>query len=251
MHIFALDFDGVLCDSASESVVTAWRAGTQIWPDWHGLEPPPDYFNRFLALRSLIETGYQTVLLLRLIALGHSDAVISRQFHKLSEQLLEEIHYPAAYLAQIFGTARDEWIERDLPGWLDRQRFYPDVLDNLMNLPPDTEWFILTTKQERFAQLLLSQAGINVPGERIFGLERNQSKEVTLDYWLRDPNFSGARFHFVEDRLATLLRVVERDRLAAVQLYLASWGYNTEEERLRAQQHPRITVWNSESFLMV
>jgi len=251
VHVFALDFDGVLCDSAAESAVTAWRAGTQIWPGWQGLEPPPHFLSRFLALRPVIETGYQTVLLLRLIELGHSNAVISGQFSELSEQLLKEIGHPAAYLAQIFGKARDEWIERDLPGWLDRQRFYPKVLEALINLPPHTEWFVLTTKQERFVQLLLAQAGIDLPAERIFGLERGRSKEAVLEHWLLDSAFYNAHFHFVEDRLATLLRVVERDQLAAVQLYLASWGYNTEEERLRAQQHPQITVWNSESFLMV
>ncbi|NJN45892.1 MAG: HAD family hydrolase [Candidatus Competibacteraceae bacterium] len=251
MHVFALDFDGVLCDSAAESAVTAWRAGTRIWSDWQGLEPPPHCLSRFLALRPLIETGYQTVLLLRLIELGHSDAVITERFSELSEQLLKETDQPAAYLAQLFGAARDEWIARDLPGWLARQRFYPKVLEPLINLPPESEWYILTTKQERFVQLLLAQAGIDVPAERIFGLERDRSKEATLEHWLLNPAFSDSCFHFVEDRLATLLRVVERNRLATVQLYLANWGYNTAEERQRAQQHPRITVWNSESFLMV
>ena len=32
--LLALDFDGVLCDSARETGMTAWRAGQAIWSDW-------------------------------------------------------------------------------------------------------------------------------------------------------------------------------------------------------------------------
>ena len=49
-HVFALDFDGVLCDSAYECAVSAWRAGGELWPDWRVPEPPAECARRFVKL---------------------------------------------------------------------------------------------------------------------------------------------------------------------------------------------------------
>lgn len=39
--------------------------------------------------------------------------------------------------------------------------------------------------------------------------------------------------------------------LAAWQLYLVDWGYNTPDERARAAAHPRITVIDVKQFQML
>ena len=31
--IYALDFDGVICDSAVETAITGWKAASSIWKD--------------------------------------------------------------------------------------------------------------------------------------------------------------------------------------------------------------------------
>ena len=62
MAILALDFDGVLCDSARETAVSAWRAGSGLWPeDMHGAEPPENMIRQFTAVRPYLETGYQAI----------------------------------------------------------------------------------------------------------------------------------------------------------------------------------------------
>lgn len=251
MHIFALDFDGVLCDSVNEAGVTAWRAGRDFWPEAPGVEPPPAHLQRFIRLRPLVETGYQTLLLMGLIHKGLSDEIIARQFPDRCQQLLDEWGISAADCAERFGSARDAWIATDMDDWLGRQRPYPLVIDAFTAALASHPLFIVTTKQERFVAALLAGWGIGFASERIFGLERGKPKEAVLAELSQQPQWRDACWHFVEDRLATLERVAGYEGLAAVKLYLADWGYNTRADRERARAHPAITVWNPQSFLVV
>jgi phosphoglycolate phosphatase-like HAD superfamily hydrolase len=249
--IFALDFDGVLCDSAAEMAVTAWRAGAQVWPAWDEPGPPSEYLSRFLNLRPVVETGYQAIFLMRLIDTGVDDKTIALQFPELCTRLLEEKEYSPAKLVRLFGQARDTWIDSDLDDWLSRHTFYPGVIEIFATKVETDPVFILTTKEERFVRTLLQSRGIRLPADHIFGLDTSKSKEDVLEQLSRRSEFDGGRFHFVEDRLQTLIRVAGRSSLRHVLLYLAAWGYNTPRDRERAASIPRITIWDSGSFLDV
>lgn len=152
-------------------------------------------------------------------------------------------------LVELFGRTRDEWIARDPTDWLGRHRFYPGTVQALSARAATDAVFIVTTKQERFVEALLRSQRILLPAGHIFGLNPLKSKEDVLEELSGRPEHRGARFHFVEDRLETLLRVSRRTTLDAVDLYLAAWGYNTEEERATAHAHPRIKVWSLSEFL--
>jgi len=56
--------------------------------------------------------------------------------------------------------------------------------------------------------------------------------------------------HFVEDRYETLINVLEHDGLSHVQLYLADWGYNTEQQReaVRSKYNSRIKLISQSDF---
>jgi phosphoglycolate phosphatase-like HAD superfamily hydrolase len=248
MDIFALDFDGVLCDSADETAVTAWRAARALWPDSSAPEPPAELASRFRRLRPVIETGFEAVLLMRFIETGVPEQAILGDFQALCRSALEHSGRSAEDLTELFGRTRDQWIARDLQGWLSHHRFYPGVIDALALMLARSPVLILTTKQQRFAHSLLQWGGIDFPADRIFGLEDGRRKEDILAALISDPALRGARFHFVEDRLATLSRVLGRDDLAEVRLYLAAWGYNTADERRRAEALPRIQVLTLEQF---
>ena len=251
LDIFAVDFDGVLCDSAAEMAVSAWRAGAQIWSAWDEPEPPSEYLNRFLRLRPVIETGYQAILLMRLIDTDVDDKTIELQFPELCTRLLEETKHATVKLVRLFAQARDTWIDRDLDDWLSRHTFYPRVIEIFAVKVETDPVFILTTKEQRFVKTLLDSRGVCLPADHIFGLDTGPSKEDILTHLLQRPEFDGGRFHFVEDRLQTLIRVAGSRRLKHVLLYLAAWGYNTPRDRERAATIPRITIWDSSNFLNV
>jgi phosphoglycolate phosphatase-like HAD superfamily hydrolase len=249
--VFALDFDGVLCDSASEGAVTAWRSGGKIWPEWRGPEPPEDCRVRFVQLRPLVETGYQMPLLMRLIHDHINDAEILSGFGPLCDGLMKSHGLTRPQLVDLFGQARDEWIAQDSADWLSRHRFYPGVLARFRNALDLHPVFILTTKGERFVRELLDAAGAIMPGERILGFERKISKARMLEQVMAEPSLQGARIHFVEDRVETLFAVAGNPHLEGVRLYLADWGYNTPAQREQARRHPRISVSGLDRFLHI
>lgn len=249
--VFALDFDGVLCDSAAEGAVTSWRAGQRIWPQWQGAEPPEACKTRFVCLRPAVETGYQMPLLMKLVCDHVNDADILTRFVPLCEELMSVHGLTRRQLVELFGEARDEWIARDTAGWLGSHRFYPGVLARLRKALVSHPVYILTTKQERFTRQLLGAEGVMLPQERIWGLERNISKGQMLEQLLAEPSLPGARIHFVEDRLETLYDVVKQPGLDGVRLYLAGWGYNMPAQREQARRHPRVKVWTIDRFLQI
>ncbi|HAK59340.1 MAG TPA: haloacid dehalogenase [Nitrospiraceae bacterium] len=250
-NVFAIDFDGVLCDSAGEAGTTAWRAGGRLWPDWQGPEPPAAYLGRFRKLRPVIETGYQAVLLMRLIHDSMDDETIEREFSERCARIIEERGCSSDDVARLVSQARSDWIDRDVDDWLGRHSFYPGVLDAFTAKAEHDPVFILTTKEERFVRTLIDSRAIRLPGSHIFGLDTGRSKEDILDELSQRPAFREARFHFVEDRLQTLMRVASRSSLDHILLYLAGWGYTTDHDREQARAIPRITVWNAASFLDV
>lgn len=250
-NVFVVDFDGVLCNSAVETGVTAWRAGSHIWPEWQGPEPPSEYLSSFVSLRPVLEKGYQAIILMRLIATGVEAQRIELQFPELSGRMLESAGRSTEELARLFCKARDSWIASDLDDWLGRHSFYSEVIDTFAERVKTDPVFILTTKQERFVAILLKSRGINPPASHIFGLDAGKAKEDILEELLRRPQFRNARFRFVEDRLETLIRIAGRNSLSDVLLYLAAWGYNTIEDRDRAKSIRRITVLDSGNFLDV
>lgn len=231
--VYALDFDGVICNSAVETAMTGWKAAGQIWPDMPK-DVPIDMIDRFREVRPIIETGYEAILTMRLLFLGESGEAIFRNHAELNRNLMLGAQVSSDDLKQLFGETRDRWIAADLDDWIDMNPLFDGVADKLRLLGQRAEWYVITTKQERFVKHIFKANGIELADERIFGLDRNLSKpEVLKDLVKQHPNQS---IQFVEDRLPTLLNVRKHPELAGVKLIFALWGYNTAEDKALAKQ---------------
>ncbi len=252
MDVFILDFDGVLCDSAAETGVSAWRAGVRLWPEWEGDDPPPDVLARFIRLRPALETGYQAPLLMRLAWEGTHEQTVFSRFPTLCEELIRELGLTRQELVRVFGQVRDEWIAAAPEDWLSRHRFYPGVRERVAAVSAaGNAVFVLTTKQQRFALALLEAGGFDIPRCRVSGLDTGRPKDAVLEDLVSLSVHAGARFHFVEDRLKTLERVAARPELEAVRLYLADWGYASDADLARAAGLARIRICRLADFLKV
>lgn len=230
--IYALDFDGVICDSAVETAITGWKAAGRLWPDMPA-EPDETLVKAFRQVRPIIETGYEAILAMRLLFLGESCDDIYRGFAERSLQLMQQTGVEVDELKRLFGEVRDRWIADDLADWITVNPLFPGVAEKLRRLAGQI-WYVVTTKQERFVKQILLANRIELAEERIFGLERNMPKpEVLKGLIAAHPE---ARLHFVEDRLPTLLKVRQYPELAQVDLSLAFWGYNTADDKALADR---------------
>ncbi|KAG6749525.1 hypothetical protein POTOM_046577 [Populus tomentosa] len=283
--LYALDFDGVLCDSCGESSLSAVKAAKVRWPvlfdtvdstlqDW--------IVDQMHIVRPVVETGYENLLLVRLllemripsirkssnceiilftfkywsgsdnrgstckVAEGLTVDGILENWSKIKPVIMEEWAENRDALIELFGKVRDEWMDNDLATWIGANRFYPGVPDALKFA--SSSIYIVTTKQSRFADALLQElAGLKIPPERIYGLGTGPKVEV-LKQLQRKPEHQGLKLHFVEDRLATLKNVIKDPELDGWNLYLGDWGYNTHKERGEAASIPRITLLQLTDF---
>ena len=241
--IYALDFDGVICDSALELAMSGWQVARQIWPDM-----PESYdqatLDAYREVRPIIETGYETIPILRLLQQGVSVEDLASAYPDRLATTIQSANIDAATLKQLFGEFRDRWIATDEADWLDNNPLFPTIAEKLKALDGQV-WYIITTKQERFARKILQANDIHIPAERLFGMDRNMSKQVVLEGILRKHRLPVT---FVEDRYQTLTGVLNNNALSSILLQLAAWGYNTAREREIAPQLA-IEVVSIEQFL--
>ncbi|MGI5925468.1 MAG: HAD family hydrolase [Lentisphaeria bacterium] len=248
-ELFALDFDGVICNSADETAVSAWRAASQLWPELAqaGSDAPDEIVEQFRAVRPYLETGFQAIVMIRMLLHQAPLSAFRDELHTHVEQALHDLNKSKDELIALFGAVRDEWLRKDLPSWLDRHSFYPGVITALRcALQQQKRLYILTTKQERFVAALFASQHLPFPADLIWGLDRKVKKEVLLQELLKEKD---ARVHFVEDRLDTLIRVHANPALQAVKLYFAPWGYATSAECAQAEKHPDIHCFSLEHFI--
>lgn len=244
--IYALDFDGVICDSAIETGITGWKAAIQIWPDMTSPLPSTELINQFRLARPVIETGFEAILIMRLLYLGQNiDSIISN-FNTLKRQVLVESSQNPEALKKLFGSIRDHWIKNNLDEWVAMNPLFPRIREKLNNLGHQP-WTIVTTKQERFVSQILAANEIDLPSDNIYGLDRQMSKEAVLNELLeKNPQ---QNIHFVEDRLPTLLKVIANNSLTTVTLSFALWGYNTTADKSNAKTQKRINSITLDHFL--
>ncbi|XP_042477870.1 uncharacterized protein LOC122059247 isoform X1 [Macadamia integrifolia] len=262
--LYALDFDGVICDSCGESSVSAFKAAKLRWPHlFDSVDSATESWiiDQMHVVRPVVETGYENVLLVRLLLETRMPTIRKSSVHvaaeltndgilenwsKLKPVILEEWNENRESLVELFGKVRDEWIEKDLSSWIGANRFYPGVSDALKFA--SSRVYIVTTKQGRFADALLQElAGVTMPSDRIYGLGTGPKVEV-LKQLQAKPEHQGLTLHFVEDRLATLKNVIKETELDGWNLYLGDWGYNTQKEREDAATIPRINLLGLSDF---
>lgn len=240
--LFAFDFDGVICDSATETALSAWRACRSLWPRRFRRPPSPEALARFRRCRPVVEVGAQSVLLYLLLEEGVPERDLLARPALLFGAAMRRHALDSAALQARFAAARDAWIARDPEGWFGAQDCFPGVVDAINRM--GAERCLLTTKQRRFTLPLVARIGLEVGPEQVFALESfgGGGKRAVLQRLLRR---HPGRLHFVEDRLKTLEALGDLPRLRR---YLVTWGYCTAAEREAARRHRGIGLLDPARF---
>ncbi|MDC9725618.1 MAG: HAD family hydrolase [Gammaproteobacteria bacterium] len=243
--LYALDFDGVICDSAIETGITGWKVAGQIWQDMPE-QTPADLIESFRQVRPVMETGFEAILIMRLLFEGVPAQTLLNDFSASIETIITQDKLSTVELKKHFGETRDHWIKDNIDEWIEMNPLFDGVANKLKQI--DTEQCtIITTKQERFVSQIFDANDISFPPERIFGLDRQLSKQQVLsDLSEQHPNDDVL---FVEDRLPTLHNVINDERLSHVNCLFADWGYNTDQDKTDAQKKPEITTINLTEFI--
>jgi len=252
-RLFALDFDGVICDSCGESSMSAFKAATVQWPEIFSTAEAearkPELLEKMRAVRPVVETGYENVVQIRCLYEGMGVQEMLDGWSSILPAHMKTWELERAKLVQLFGKVRDDWIAADLAGWLAPNRIYEGVAAPVAAALAQEELYIVTTKPAAYTEILMREmAGVPLPADRIFSqvVSGRPKGEVLTMLAARHPDASSCIF--VEDKYHTLEKVCADPSLSAWQLYLVDWGYNTEVERHAAAQNPRINVISVQQF---
>ena len=248
-HILALDFDGVICDGLMEYFATTRKTYTQIWHQ-DTRENLDLLATSFYRLRPVIETGWEMPVLLRALVLKISEQTILERWSEIARDIVKTENLDHKEIAKTLDNVRDEWINTDLDSWLALHRFFPGIIEHLdLILNSATQLYIVTTKEGRFVSKLLHRQGIELPRASIIGKECKRPKYETLRILRDDADRDNPQIWFVEDRLKTLKLVEQQPDLSNVQLFLADWGYNTEQERNAIASNQSIKLLSLPKFI--
>uniref|UniRef100_A0A7S0VAF5 Uncharacterized protein n=1 Tax=Polytomella parva TaxID=51329 RepID=A0A7S0VAF5_9CHLO len=258
--LIALDFDGVICDSVNESSMSAFKAACVQWPvlfrSEHAQSSQKHLIDLMRISRPVVETGFENVVLIRCLLEGVPVEKILTNWSTILAEKMVLWNLNRNELIKIFAEVRDDWIQKDLKGWIHANRLYPSPAAVLKKLVSQrlAHSYIVTTKQARYTDLILREmAGIELDPDHIISqtVSGRPKSEVLEELGAKHPETAQqprSRI-FVEDKLSTLEKTEKMTSLKDWELILVDWGYNTDAERKRTvASENRINVIGTTDF---
>lgn len=232
MRVLALDFDGVICDSAREAFLVAvetYRAGLS--PGFARSEREPALYDAFVALMPLGNgaTDYAVALAAIERGLALPDQAAYDAFRReLDPTALRAYH-------KQFYVRRAAWMKRDLAGWHAHMQPYPGMCDLLRRRAGEVSLAIATAKDRHSVRALLERYGVAdlFPEGAVLDKETSDSKRVHVQRIAERAGVPVREVTFVDDKVNHLEDVAG----IGARCVLAAWGYNGERERRVAVAH--------------
>ncbi len=244
--LLALDFDGVISDSAPESYVVAMRTWCEFVPETR-LTDRSDVFlsSRTPTARQVAsESLYQEFL--ERMPLGNR----AEDYAVVLASLDRGVDVPDQSAYDGFKTTLDaDWLQQfhqrfyqlrqtlcdaDVDGWHALMKPYPKLREILRAHAPEVELAIATSKDARSVRALLHAYEIEdlFSDERLLDKETGVNKVAHLEHLQARFGFDYGEMVFVDDKLNHLDHVAS----LGVACVLAGWGYNGPREHALARE---------------
>jgi phosphoglycolate phosphatase-like HAD superfamily hydrolase len=227
LKLLALDFDGVISDSAPEAFRVALRTWRTLRPDTRLGDEIYDAFLEMMPLGNRAEDYAVELAALEtgrvLGSQGEYDAFKS----ELDAGDLRRFH-------RRFYKERSSLFKADPAAWHALIGPYAEFLSLLRRRAPEVELAIATAKDYRSVGRLLAVYGVDdlFSEGRILDKETGVSKAAHLEHLHRSVGVAYPEMTFVDDKLNHLEAVAS----LGVRCVLAAWGYNGPREHAAARE---------------
>jgi phosphoglycolate phosphatase-like HAD superfamily hydrolase len=227
--IVVFDFDGVICNSTEECLITGYNA----WMRYNGNkgfvrsveEVPPALAEYFRPLRSLVRTGGQYFAIFNSFKNGRilSEADFDRACGRFVREMAE--------FERLFFLCRSELRDADRGYWLDLLACYNGLLTGMARIMERTGIYIVTGKDRDSVQAFLGRHSVTIPDNRIYDTNAARDKAAALETIAKNEKRPMADIIFLDDNINHLLH----PRKAGCMVHLAGWGYHLPEHLQRAE----------------
>ena len=219
LPLFVFDFDGVVCDSTDECMVTSWN----VWEHWQGgagfRTAVADFSaaecERFRALRPRVRGAGEYYILRRSFADG-----IPIEDQRAYDSLAAKWEANIAPFAKLFFEMRDRLRNENLSLWIDLHPVYAEVVAVMAALCRQGRLYIATLKDGTSVRLILARHGIKIAPERLLDASIIKSKMQALDLIRKHAACARTDLVFIDDNATHL----SEPHASGYPVWLAAWG---------------------------
>ena len=262
--VFVLDYDGVIADSQHEVSSAGVASAEQQWPAlFKGLTASERQrvLDGVAEARPRLVKGYESMIMARLILESHQN--VDNILYGtptwdapggLLQTSLDAWDEQETPLQTVFEAYRANRVATDPAAWVALNPLYPGVAVAMADCT--SPFYICSSKRgDRLVRLLNAQFNLDVTEDspRVMAslIPPNEMKIEALRNVMARPiaASSTTSLHFIDDRFETIEAISEQqDLVERYSLYLAEWGYNTEDERAAAAELPGVRVITLSQF---
>jgi phosphoglycolate phosphatase-like HAD superfamily hydrolase len=242
MKVLALDFDGVISDSAAESFYVALRTYTDMRRsakladaarEIEGMSP--DAVRRhplYLGFLELMPLGNRAEDFAVALAALEAGVRLASQADYDARRRAEPGEFLSAFHTRFY-QERHRLADADRVRWLDLLGPYPQFVRLLAARSGDVKLALATAKDRRTVGILLDHYGIAdlFSADRILDKEAGREKRAHLTALSDRLGVPFAEMTFVDDKVNHL----EGAARLGVRCALAAWGYNGDREHALAR----------------
>ena len=235
MRVLALDFDGVISDSAREAFAVALRTYTGL-RSGSPLQETVELYAGFVELMPLGNRAEDYAVILAALeekAVLVDQAAYDSFYRQQDAEELRVFH-------ERFYQARTAWAERDPDGWRRMLSPYPGVLEILHRRASQVILAIATAKDRFSVGILLRDYGIAAlfREDLVLDKETGVTKRSHLESLQQRLEVPFDAITFVDDKVNHLDHVAG----LGVRCGLAAWGYNGKREWEAAQRAGHLVL---------
>jgi len=227
-----LDFDGVICDSINECLVSSWYGYYHLYKQQQPLVVSPILKKRFLRLRPFIRTGEDYMVIQELLA---ADIRISNQLD-FDRQLEISGKQKLELFKTLFYKARTYYLKEHTDYWFSLNPIYAHLKSELSALSASPLFYILSTKKADFILEILKNNGITMNRERIIYSAPQQ--KLSIIGAILDKKNAASRALLLDDQIEHL----SGNHDPRIQTFLCLWGYIKEEWSIGSKDIKSLTT---------
>ena len=220
-NLLFLDFDGVVCDSLSECLVSSWIAYRRSTDQEIPAAVPMALRSHFVAMRSLIRSGKDYVLIQDLIARNRpvtSQTEFDSHIQTAGVQTMQRFK-------TLFYEARSQLLDIDPDYWMSLNRIYPHMLDGLRAVSGSDLLYVISTKKAAFIARLLISNGVPFDTSRIIYSGSTRKLSIISSVLDTLKTLKHRKAVLVDDQIDHLLGNTD----PRIQCLLATWGFIKKE----------------------
>ena len=226
------DFDGVVCDSTNECMVTAWNAWER-WNDRAGFRQDLLEFSQtekdiFHPLRPYVRGAGEYYTLMRVINSPTNSFKNQEEFDQLCKRWKNNVES----FKKIFFKERKRLKNENISAWINLHEVFNDVIIVLQRLNDQKRLLIATLKDYDSVKLILDNNYINIDSENILDQSKISSKLEALDYFIQQKKILKKDICFIDDNITHLIDPLKE----SYNVFWAAWCNSLKEFKEMAEK---------------